>query len=189
MGEKNNATYLHSALIVAWRGEIRARRLGMYCMNVSFHISQERRRQNWKLWKDHVEQKTWSSRPSGKSWRWPLWRWECERFGFFGDVKQLRLTVHCGLYVFWRKAHTVVRADWAALVVGNDGIGAGHFFTHHFIAEDGTGIAHADLAWHGLPHVPVGKHLTLIDAGLGCACRGQHKPGQGATLPNTLMYD
>lgn len=82
MGEKNNATYLHSALIVAWRGEIRARRLGMYCMNVSFHISQERRRQNWKLWKDHVEQKTWSSRPSGKSWRWPLWRWECERFGF-----------------------------------------------------------------------------------------------------------
>lgn len=60
---------------------------------------------------------------------------------------------------------TVVGADGAALVVGDDGIGAvRRVLADHLVAHHRAAVAHADLTWLRFPHVPVRKHLAVQGA-------------------------
>lgn len=53
-------------------------------------------------------------------------------------------------------------ADGAALVVGDDGVGAlGGVLADDLVTHDVAAVAHADLAWLGLPHVAVRKDLSV----------------------------
>lgn len=60
---------------------------------------------------------------------------------------------------------TFIGADGAALVVGDDGIGAvGWFLADDLIAHHRAAVAHTDLAWLWFPHIPVRKHLAVQGA-------------------------
>lgn len=60
---------------------------------------------------------------------------------------------------------TIVSADGAALVVGDDWVGtvtcvlADDLFAHHVAT-----VAHTDLTWFWFPHIPVRKHMTVKSA-------------------------
>lgn len=60
---------------------------------------------------------------------------------------------------------TFIGADGAALVVGDDGIGAvGRVLADDLIAHHRAAVAHTDLAWLWFPHIPVRKHLAVQGA-------------------------
>lgn len=59
----------------------------------------------------------------------------------------------------------VVGADGAALVMGDDGVGAvSCVLADDFIAHHRAAVAHTDLAWLWFPHIPVRKHLAVQGA-------------------------
>lgn len=69
---------------------------------------------------------------------------------------------------------TVVGADGAALVVGDDRVGAiTGVLADDLVAHHGAAVAHADLAWLWFPHIPVRKHLAVQGAAFALACRGR----------------
>lgn len=58
--------------------------------------------------------------------------------------------------------NTVVGADGAALIVGNNWVGAvGCVLADDLVAHDCAAVAHTDLAWLWFPYVPVRKHLAV----------------------------
>lgn len=60
----------------------------------------------------------------------------------------------------------VVGADGAALVVGDHGVGAVcRVLADDLIAHHCAAVAHTDLAWLRLPHIPVRKRLAVEGAG------------------------
>lgn len=65
----------------------------------------------------------------------------------------------------WSKegcGHTVVGADGAALIVGNNWVGAVCcVLADDLVAHDCAAVAHTDLAWLWFPYVPVRKHLAV----------------------------
>lgn len=66
--------------------------------------------------------------------------------------------------------NTIIWADGAALVVGDDGVGAVCcVLADDLIAHHRAAVAHADLTWLWLPHIPVSKHLTIQGAASACA--------------------
>lgn len=71
---------------------------------------------------------------------------------------------------------TVVGADGAALVMGDDGVGAvGCVLADDLIAHHGAAVAHADLAWLRFPYVTVRKHLAVKGAASIRACGGRQR--------------
>lgn len=61
--------------------------------------------------------------------------------------------------------YTVIGADGAALVVGDDGVGAVRcILADDLIAHHRATVAHTDLTWLRLPHIPVCKHLAVQSA-------------------------
>jgi len=64
------------------------------------------------------------------------------------------------------KVDTVVGADGAALVVRDNGVGAVCcVLADDLIAHHCAAVAHTDLTWLWLPHIPVCKHLAIHGAG------------------------
>lgn len=65
-----------------------------------------------------------------------------------------------------------VRADGAALSVGDDGVGAvGGVLADHLVAHDGAAVADADLAGLWFPHIFVVVQLAVECAAAECAWR------------------
>lgn len=63
------------------------------------------------------------------------------------------------------RKNTVVGADGAALIVGDDGVRAVCcVLADDLIAHHCAAVAHTDLAWLRLPHIPVRKHLAVQGA-------------------------
>lgn len=63
------------------------------------------------------------------------------------------------------RKRTVIGADGAALIVGDDGVGAvRRILADDLIAHHRAAVAHTDLAWLWLPHIPVSKHLAVQGA-------------------------
>lgn len=59
----------------------------------------------------------------------------------------------------------VIGADGAALVVGDDGVGAvGCVLADDLIAHHRAAVAHTDLTWLWFPHVPVSEDLAVQGA-------------------------
>lgn len=77
--------------------------------------------------------------------------------------------MHLVMLVFFlsikRGRRTVVRADGAALVMGDDGVGAvSCVLADDLIAHHRAAVAHTDLTWLWFPHIPVRKHLAVQGA-------------------------
>lgn len=63
------------------------------------------------------------------------------------------------------RSNTVIRADGAALIVGDDGVGAVCcVLADDLIAHHCAAVTHTDLAWLWLPHIPVREHLAVQGA-------------------------
>lgn len=61
--------------------------------------------------------------------------------------------------------HTIIGADRATLIMRDDGVGAvGCVLADDFIAHHRAAVAHTDLAWLRLPHIPVREHLAVQGA-------------------------
>lgn len=75
-----------------------------------------------------------------------------------------------------RRGNTVVGADGAALIVGDNWVGAvGCVLADDLVAHDRAAVAHTDLAWLWFPYVPVRKHLAVYGTATADALRGRHR--------------
>lgn len=74
------------------------------------------------------------------------------------------------------RRNTVVGADGAALIVGDNWVGAVcRVLADNLVAHDCATVAHTDLAWLWFPYVPVSKHLAVYGAATANALRGRHR--------------
>lgn len=79
---------------------------------------------------------------------------------------------------------TVVGADGAALVVGDDGVGAVWcLLADDLIAHHRAAVAHADLAWFRFPHVTVSKHSAVQGTASARAWRGRQRGRWDTSTP------
>lgn len=84
--------------------------------------------------------------------------------------------------------NTVVGADGAALIVGDNWVGAvGCVLADDLVAHHCAAVAHTDLAWLWFPYIPVLKHLAVHGTATANALKGRHRGehrGRGGQTTN-----